>query len=119
MTNTDKLQEAKNRLLVIKKETEDAMNDRHDTEKTVELDQTRTGRLTRMDALQSQSMAKAVQQRSVMYLQRINAALARIESGDYGDCVCCDEEIGSGRLAADPAILICIDCANKKENIQR
>lgn len=82
---------------------------------TVELDQTRTGRLSRMDALQGQAMAKAVSARARERHQRVAAALRRLEEGDYGYCVRCDEDIDVRRLYADPATLICIDCAAASE----
>ena len=42
----------------------------------VELDQTRMGRLSRMDAMQGQEMAKAQNARRTQELQRLEAALA-------------------------------------------
>lgn len=83
---------------------------------TVELDQTRVGRLSRMDALQGQAMSKATRQRREIELQRIAAALLRIESGDYGYCVECDEAIAAARLEIDPAAPLCINCASKRDN---
>lgn len=82
---------------------------------TVELDQTRTGRLSRMDALQGQAMARASAARADERAQRLAAALRRLEEGEYGYCVRCDEAIGARRLDADPASLICIDCAAASE----
>ena len=77
----------------------------------VELDQTRVGRLSRMDALQSQAMSIETDRRRHRELARIDAALARIESGDYGYCLACGEEIEDARLNLDPAIPNCVDCA--------
>ena len=82
---------------------------------TVELDQTRVGRLSRMDALQGQAMSKATRQRREIELKRIATALWRIESGDYGYCLECDEEIAPARLDIDPAAPLCIHCASKKD----
>ena len=77
----------------------------------VELDQTRVGRLSRIDALQSQEMAKETERRRTVELNRIDAALQRIDAGDYGYCVACDEEIAAKRLEQDPATPLCVDCA--------
>ena len=77
----------------------------------VELDQQRTGRLSRMDALQGQEMARAAERRRDTELSKLEAALARLDSGEYGWCVKCGEEIAAERLRLDPAIPICIDCA--------
>ncbi len=78
----------------------------------VELDQQRIGRLSRMDALQGQEMARAAERRRGLELRKIDAALARIDAGDYGWCVRCGEEIAAKRLRLDPAVPVCIDCAH-------
>ncbi len=83
--------------------------------RTVELDQSRVGRVSRMDALQAQSMAKELDRRRLLALRRIDGALQRIEDGDYGNCLSCDEPIMASRLEVDPAVLLCIDCASKAE----
>ncbi len=77
----------------------------------VELDQTSVGRLSRMDALQSQAMALETERRRETEIQRIDAALKRIEDDDYGYCLTCGEEIAVKRLDFDPATPVCIDCA--------
>ncbi|MDP6572315.1 MAG: TraR/DksA family transcriptional regulator [Rhodospirillales bacterium] len=77
----------------------------------VELDQQSVGRLSRMDALQVQAMAQAVETRRQGRLQRIEAALGRIEDGEYGYCAECGEEIPPKRLAIEPTIERCVDCA--------
>ena len=81
----------------------------------VQLDQTKVGRLSRMDALQAQAMAKASGERRAVQLREIDAALRRIEEGSYGDCERCDEAINPRRLDADPTARLCIDCASKSE----
>lgn len=81
--------------------------------KPVELDQASVGRLSRMDAIQQQEMALAAQRRHGHELARIDAALKRIEAGDYGWCVQCDAEIPERRLALDPAAPLCVQCAGK------
>ncbi|MGC3874017.1 TraR/DksA family transcriptional regulator [Halomonas sp. GXIMD04776] len=88
---------------------------RDEASATVELDQSRTGRLSRMDALQGQAMAQASDARAQARLALIQAALTRIEEDDYGECLECGEMIAEGRLAADPAITLCIDCASHRE----
>jgi len=77
----------------------------------VELDQTTQGRLSRMDALQAQAMALETDRRRGLRRQRIEAALARLEDGSYGDCVVCGEEIEEKRLALDLTTPTCLDCA--------
>lgn len=82
-----------------------------DARAPVTLDQQSVGRLSRMDAMQGQAMALATEQRRKAERQRIAAALARIDSGDYGYCTVCDEEIPVRRLDLDPATPTCVDCA--------
>ncbi len=82
-----------------------------DQVKPVELDQTSVGRLSRMDAIQVQAMAQEAERRRKIDLQRAQSALERLDSGDYGVCLVCDEEIPVKRLEFDPAVTTCVDCA--------
>ena len=77
----------------------------------VGLDQQSVGRLSRMDAIQQQSMELATEDRRQQRLTALSAALKRIEAGDYGYCLKCDDKIAAGRLAVDPAVSLCIGCA--------
>jgi len=79
---------------------------------TVELDQTKVGRLSRMDALQAQAMSMATNHRLEETLRGIAAALKRIDRGDYGECRACGEYINSKRLEFDPTARLCIGCAS-------
>ena len=82
-----------------------------DARAPVELDQQSVGRLSRMDAMQVQAMAEETERRRQARMQAIRAALKRMDAGDYGYCVTCDEEISEKRLDLDPATATCIDCA--------
>jgi len=77
---------------------------------TVALDQTRQGRLSRIDALQAQQMARETMRRRAHQLARIEGALRRIGNGDFGECFVCGEAIEPRRLAADPASTRCTGC---------
>ncbi|MGD8998984.1 MAG: TraR/DksA C4-type zinc finger protein [Granulosicoccaceae bacterium] len=79
----------------------------------VELDQTRVGRLSRMDALQGQAMSVAARQRRELELKAIAAALVRIDKHEYGECLACGEAIAAARLEIDPATRFCIHCAER------
>ena len=79
----------------------------------VALDQQSVGRVSRVDALQMQAMAQAQERRRRGERGRIEAALERLESGEYGYCSECGEEIGLKRLEFDPAVATCIRCAGR------
>ena len=78
----------------------------------VELDQTSVGRLSRMDAMQAQAMQLETGRRREQELIRIDSALKRIETGGFGYCAICDEEIEEKRLLHDPTFLTCMGCAH-------
>ena len=82
---------------------------------TVELDQTRIGRLTRMDAIQSQQMALEAQRRRKILIRKIDAAWQRLESGDFGICSYCDTTIETERLEFDPTTVFCSECASTQD----
>ena len=52
-------------------------------------------------------------------LAKISATLKRLDSGDYGKCKECGEDIGDDRLNAYPYANECIDCARVDDNPQR
>ena len=79
--------------------------------KTVVLDQSSIGRLSRMDAMQRQAMAEATHRRRTARKGRIEAALLRIKDDAFGYCVACGEDIAPERLALDPTTPTCLSCA--------
>ncbi len=107
-----KMEDIRATLLTLKAELEDLSEMSGEARATVQLDQQSVGRLSRMDALQGQAMAQASERQRRATIQRIEAALARLDSGDYGYCVECGEEIGAKRLEVDPAAAFCITCAH-------
>ncbi len=105
------IEKLKARLLGQKMELREMTDSLGEAGRVVELDQTRVGRLSRMDAMQGQQMALASKRRQQQKLLAIESALQRISQGDYGNCVKCDEPINPLRLEADPTHSLCIDCA--------
>ncbi len=109
-------------ILFFKKRLSDRLIELNDLAETgdaaanpVELDQTRVGRLSRMDAMQAQAMSIEVKRRREIELLRINTALERIEKGIYGECSECTETISTARLEFDPSTPLCINCAKRNE----
>jgi len=83
-----------------------------DSRDTVVLDQTSVGRLSRMDAMQQQAMAKATRQNRTTEIQAIKNALLRLEEGEYGYCEDCGENIPAKRLELSPTAIRCVGCAS-------
>ena len=81
----------------------------------VELDQSRVGRLSRMDAMQQQAMAVELNRRRDIRLERIKGALLRLEKGTYGLCVTCGIDIPEERMEFDPTAFFCQECAARAE----
>ncbi|MHC8508430.1 MAG: TraR/DksA family transcriptional regulator [Rhodospirillales bacterium] len=81
-----------------------------DERRPVALDQQAVGRLSRMDAIQMQAMAEAAEERRKLRLQKIGAALKRLDAGAYGECLRCGEDIEPARLKFDPAATLCAPC---------
>jgi DnaK suppressor protein len=111
------LKETRDSLLKLQADLEAATEDAEGSAAIVELDQSKVGRLSRMDAMQAQAMAKASGLRREATLRRIGAALRRIDDGDYGLCIECEEPIDPKRLDFDPTLLLCIDCASRSESL--
>lgn len=77
----------------------------------VELDQQSVGRIARMDAMRAQAMSAEAHRSRLRRVNKIKAALARIEDGEFGYCSECGEPILKGRLAIDPTYATCVRCA--------
>lgn len=80
---------------------------------TVVLDQSKVGRLSRMDAMQAQQMALAADRRRKQQLEAVTAALSRIDHDEFGECLDCGEWINAKRLEFDPTALRCVGCAGQ------
>ncbi len=106
-----RLAEFRHRIETLLTELEDEDTRGQSGQATVELDQQAIGRLSRMDALQNQAMAKAGHARRQVQRTRLKAAIIRIDDGEFGYCEDCGDEIGLGRLKLDPAATRCISCA--------
>ena len=76
----------------------------------VMLDQQSVGRLSRMDAMQRQSMDLAKEERRVKRLAILAAALRRMDEDEFGYCLRCGEDISPARLDVDPTVTLCVGC---------
>ena len=75
----------------------------------VELDQQSVGRLSRMDAIQQQSMDLAREERRKARLAMFTTALHHLDDYEFGYCLACGEDISRQRLEIDPAVTLCVD----------
>lgn len=79
---------------------------------TVALDQGAVGRLSRMDSLQSQALAKGLRERESARLGLIQEALRRLDSGTYGVCIVCGGAVAAERLFVFPESGTCARCGD-------
>lgn len=119
MTFSQQNAQVRKKLTALLEETVAAAETGDDSGQAVELDQSRIGRLSRMDALQAQAMSRAAARRRSENILRIRAALKRLDEDEYGRCVRCGEAINPKRLELDPATALCIGCAASAEQLRR
>ncbi|MGK0186215.1 MAG: DnaK suppressor protein [Verrucomicrobiales bacterium] len=68
------------------------------------------GRLSRLDSMQIQEIAKDAQRRREKRIQDLKRALERMDAGSFGMCERCSQWIDFERLEAQPEALICGQC---------
>lgn len=66
-----------------------------------------------------QSMNLRLRDRERILLRKIDKALLKIESGEYGICESCGEKISAKRLEARPVTDLCIRCKEEQERVER
>ena len=103
-------------LLTLKSSLDEALQQAEASTQPVELDQQAFGRVSRVDALQQQAMAKAGEVQNKTRLREVLKALSRCDSGDYGYCLDCDESIDYRRLKVRPETLYCLACQSQRED---
>ena len=79
--------------------------------------ETSADELDRIQNAQERDFAMGVIDRDSVRLREIRAALERIDSGSFGICLNCEEEIGAKRLAAVPWAALCIVCQEVAERM--
>ena len=101
-------------LLNLQTDLRKLLDNSSDGAKPVSLDEP-IGRLSRMDALQQQSMTQANRRTAQARLDRVEAALRRHAEDRYGECLECEEPIGYARLKAHPEAPFCVECQGGRE----
>lgn len=109
-TSDDPASRYRDRLLAERAELVAASDSTSADRRPVELDQQSVGRLSRMDALQNQALAAGTEARRAARIRSIDAALGRIDEGEFGYCAECGEPVPERRLDLDPALARCVSC---------
>ena len=114
---TPKQKEELRALLQSKKiKLEQQLADAKSATAVVTLDQSSVGRLSRMDAMQQQSMAVSTRVKAEASLRKTLKALKRMDTGDFGYCSQCDEPIQFKRLSVQPEASHCLKCQDQQES---
>jgi len=62
-----------------------------------------------------QGMRMQLRNREALFLKKIDEALLKIQSGTFGTCECCEEDIEFSRLEVRPTANMCISCKEAEE----
>lgn len=111
LTN-ERIAELKQKLVGLHDDLRQLLDATREGTRPVDLDEP-IGRLTRMDAMQQQSMSTANRRSYDIRLRQVNQALSAIERHEYGLCRRCEDPIGYKRLSARPESPYCLDCQDE------
>ncbi|MEH6813577.1 MAG: TraR/DksA family transcriptional regulator [Motiliproteus sp.] len=114
--NAAQLRQVKQLLLQNKQDLDAAIKSAELSSQPVDLDQSKVGRVSRIDAIQQQQLAKANVQTLKTQQLLMDKALLRLEAGEYGECLGCGEGILLKRLLIRPESPYCVDCQAASEN---
>ena len=106
------LDELKASLETLCKDLRRLLDTTRDGTRPVNLDEP-IGRLTRMDAIQQQSMSSANRRSHDIRLKQVQQALEAFAQDRYGPCRRCAEPIGYRRLKARPESPYCLECQDE------
>lgn len=60
-----------------------------------------------------------IRDRERKLILKIREAMERLDSGEFGVCESCEEDIGEARLRARPVTTLCIDCKTEQERQEK
>ncbi|MBI3204018.1 MAG: TraR/DksA C4-type zinc finger protein [Polyangiaceae bacterium] len=66
-----------------------------------------------------QSFTFRLRGREKVFLDKIQKALEKLESGNFGTCDDCGERISAKRLEARPETTLCIRCKEDQERVEK
>jgi len=117
MLRTKELQSIKDILIEMKKEILETLQERVKSSNINE--QREIGDVfDDADLEQSREFNILLTTREKQKVQQIDAALQKMDAGEYGLCEECDEEIPIGRLKVLPFATLCVKCKSKQESIE-
>lgn len=70
-----------------------------------------------IQASESREIGFATRELVLERVNRLSAALERMNEGEYGACVDCDEPISLARLSAMPEVQTCVRCQARLEHL--
>jgi DnaK suppressor protein len=89
---------------------------RQGTSEMIEEDPFCADSLDQAAADMDRGLAVQMKNRERELLAEIDTALRRLESGTFGDCSSCGEEVGEMRMRAKPSTTLCITCQAELES---
>lgn len=114
MLDTATIERFKKQLEAMEAELSAPVVGKEDSTAPVQLDSS-IGRLSRMEAIQSQQMALGLRARQQQSLLRVRNAIEAIRKGAFGVCRRCKDPIAIERLDAQPDAVTCVVCAARVE----
>ncbi len=75
--------------------------------------------LDRVSVESERSWTLRIRDRESILIKKIRQSLEDIETGEYGICEDCGEDISIERLKARPVTSFCIRCKTKRESVER
>jgi len=108
--NDEEIEQFRHKLVNLRSELQDLVESSIEATGRGEPDQTGIGSRSLMNTLLMQQRAQEGARRRQRQLLKIDGALRRIESGEYGTCFICEEDLDVLRLSEDPAITRCVKC---------
>jgi DnaK suppressor protein len=60
-----------------------------------------------------------IRDRERKLISKIRSALDRVDSGEFGICELCGDDIGEERLLARPVTTLCINCKKRQEAMEK
>ena len=108
----EQMMELEARLAALLEELTGLLDSTREGTRPVELDEP-IGRLTRMDAIQQQSMSAASRRQTDLRRRQVLQAIDLAKRGEYGLCRRCEDPIGYARLSARPESPYCLGCQDE------